>query len=67
MTKSFYELFQVLNILDICGHLQLVSSIFIKSSLNESIVVFAYLVSSRRGMVSLARARLESLDTIALK
>ena len=35
---SFYELFQDLKIWDICGHLQLVSSIFIKLSSNESIL-----------------------------
>ena len=38
MTHSFYEIFQDMKIWDICGHLQLVSSIFIKSSSNESIL-----------------------------
>ena len=33
----------------------------------REIVVFTYFVSIRRGDVSLARACLESLDTIALK
>ena len=38
IAHSFYELFQDMKIWDICGHLQLVSSIFIKLSLNESIL-----------------------------
>ena len=38
MAHSFYELFQDMKIWDICGHLQLVSSIFIKLSSNESIL-----------------------------
>ena len=36
--QSFYELFQGMKIWDICGHLQFVSSIFIKSSSNERIL-----------------------------
>ena len=48
------------------GGINLLAGKTIKKTFKED-VVFVYLVSSRRGMVSLARACLESLDTIALK
>ena len=38
VAKYFYVLFQEMKIWDICGHLQLVSSIFITLSSNESIL-----------------------------
>ena len=38
MAEYFYELFQDMKIWDICDHLQLIACIFIKSSLNESIL-----------------------------
>jgi len=38
VAKYFCVLFQDMKIWDICGHLQLVSSIFIKLSSNESIL-----------------------------
>ena len=42
MAEQFYELFQDMKIWDSCNHLQLVSCIFIKSSLNESILKISF-------------------------
>ena len=43
MAQYSYELIQYMKIWDICDHLQLVSRIFIKSSLNESILKISFL------------------------